>query len=65
MPRPNKIIMATGTVNITDKKIMEDKVVLEGLLKVDVLYSTNDEKDYVASVSDEITIHHKYRCKWC
>lgn len=54
MPRPNRIIMATGTVNITDKKIMEDKVALDGVLKVDVLYSTSDEKDYVASVSDEI-----------
>lgn len=52
--KPSKVMMTTGDVNITDKKIMDDKVMIEGLLKVDVLFTTNDEKDYMSSISDEI-----------
>lgn len=54
MPKPNKVIMANGIVTIIDKKICDDKVTIEGVLKVDVLYSTEDEAAYVASICDEI-----------
>ncbi|MEG0774400.1 SPOCS domain-containing protein [Clostridium sp.] len=54
MVKPNKVIMAYGSVSITDKNLNEDKVTIEGVLKVDVLYTTEDEEYYVASVSDEI-----------
>lgn len=54
MPKPNKVIMANGIVTIIDKKISDDKVTIEGVLKVDVLYSTEDEAQYVASICDEI-----------
>lgn len=54
MAKPIKVIMATGDVNITDKKLLEDKIMVEGVLKTDVLYATGDDKEYVACVSDEI-----------
>lgn len=54
MLKPNKVVMAYGTVSITDKKVNDDKAIIEGVLKVDVLYTTDDETNYLASVSDEI-----------
>lgn len=54
MPRPVAIIMTNGRVCVTDKKIVEDKVVIEGLLNVDVLYRTADEDKYVYTVYEEI-----------
>lgn len=54
MPKPASIIMSTGSVCITDKKLVEDKVVVEGLLKVEVLYKTNDEDKCAHVIRDEI-----------
>lgn len=54
MPKPSKVIMTTADVNITDKKLMDDKILVEGVLKADVLYSTGDDKEYLACASDEI-----------
>jgi len=36
------------------KNIKNDKIEIEGLLKVDVLYSTEDEEQYLVTVEDEI-----------
>ncbi|HAR87026.1 MULTISPECIES: SPOCS domain-containing protein [unclassified Clostridium] len=52
--KPIKVIMTTGNVSITDKNIKNDKIEIEGLLKVDVLYSTEDEEQYLVTVEDEI-----------
>jgi LysM repeat protein len=46
--------MACGKVCITDKKLVEDKVILDGVLNVDVLYRTTDEEKYVYTVNEEI-----------
>lgn len=54
MPRPAEVIMSTGKVCVEDKKIVEDKVVIEGLLNVSILYKTEDEENYVALLKDEI-----------
>lgn len=54
MPKPVEVIMSIGKVSVTDKKIVEDKVVMEGLLNVNVLYKTSDEDRYVATLNEEI-----------
>jgi len=54
MPKPVEIIMSTGKISVTDKRIVEDKVIVEGLLNVNVLYKTSDDDKYVATVSEDI-----------
>jgi LysM repeat protein len=54
MPKPSSIIMAMGNVCVTDRKLVEDKVVVEGLLKVEVLYRTNNEDRCAHVIKDEI-----------
>ncbi|WP_373897921.1 SPOCS domain-containing protein [Haloimpatiens sp. FM7315] len=54
MPKSKKIITSSGNVCITDKKLVEDKVVIEGILDVKVLYKSEDKDKYVYSVQDEI-----------
>lgn len=57
--KPNKVIMTTATVCITDKNIKNDKVEIEGLLKVNVLYGTEDEENYLVTLDEEIP----FNCK--
>ena len=52
--RPISIIAYTSKACITDKKMLEDKVALEGVLNINVLYKTADEDRYVSSVNEEI-----------
>ncbi len=52
--KPNKIIMTTGNVSLTDKKVKDDKVEIEGVLKVNVLYGTEDEDNYVLTVDEDM-----------
>jgi len=54
MAKPSKVIMCNATVCITDKKVIEDKVIAEGIMNVTVLYRSDDEEKYLASVSEEI-----------
>lgn len=54
MPKISEIVMSSGRVCITDKRIVEDKVVVEGVLNVDVMYKTRDENNYICSSSEEI-----------
>lgn len=51
---PKHIILCQGTVCITDKKIVDDKVVVDGLMKVEVLYRTEDEERKLYTVMEEI-----------
>jgi LysM repeat protein len=54
MAKPNKIIMCNASVSVTDKKVIEDKVIIEGIMNVTVLYRSDDEEKYLSAVSDEI-----------
>ncbi|MBU5486157.1 DUF3794 domain-containing protein [Clostridium sp. MSJ-11] len=53
-PKPIEVVMCSGRVCITDKRIVEDKVIVEGVLNSDILYKTKDEDNYICSVSEEI-----------
>jgi hypothetical protein len=52
--KPAQIIMSSCTASVTDKKIVEDKVVVDGLLNVKVLYRTYDEMKYIKVAKDEM-----------
>ncbi len=52
--KPVKVIMTTGGATITDKYVKNDKVEVEGLLKVCVLYTSEDEEKYVVTLEEEI-----------
>lgn len=54
MPKLVDVIMPSGKLIVTDKKIVEDKIVVEGLLDVNVVYKTEDEEKYIAMVNEEI-----------
>lgn len=54
MPRASQVIMSYGQVCVTDKKIVEGKVIVEGILKVDALYKSMDEENYICTVKEEI-----------
>jgi LysM repeat protein len=54
MASPSKVIMCNASVCITDKKVIEDKVIVEGIMNVTVLYRSDDEEKYLAAVSEEI-----------
>jgi LysM repeat protein len=53
-PKAAKIIMCSGKVCITDKKLVEDKIIIDGVLNAEVLYKTFDEEKYVYTVNEEI-----------
>ena len=52
--RPKEILSCIGNTSITDKRIVEDKVIIDGVLNVNVLYKTNNKDNYIESVSEEI-----------
>ncbi|MGV8980010.1 DUF3794 and LysM peptidoglycan-binding domain-containing protein [Clostridium sp.] len=54
MAKPSKIIMCNASVSVTDKKVIEDKVIVEGIMNVTVLYRSDDEEKYLSAVSEEI-----------
>ncbi|NMM61576.1 DUF3794 domain-containing protein [Clostridium sp. P21] len=53
-PKVSKLIMCCGETCITDKKIVEDKVIVEGVLNVETLYKTFDEENYICTINEEI-----------
>lgn len=53
-PKAAKVLICSGKVSITDKKLVEDKVVIDGIVKVDVIYETSDEDRYIGAVSEEL-----------
>lgn len=54
MEKPVEVINSSGKLLVTDKKIVEDKVVVEGLLDINVIYKTLDEDKYIAMLNEEI-----------
>jgi LysM repeat protein len=54
MPRPKEIILCTASVCVTDKKVVEDKVVIDGVVNTKVLYKTTDNNKYICTVNEEI-----------
>ncbi|RXI41069.1 peptidase M23 [Clostridium tetani] len=52
--RPKQILSCTGNTCITDKRIVEDKVIIDGVLNVNVLYKTANEDNYIECVSEEV-----------
>ncbi|MCB2293148.1 DUF3794 domain-containing protein [Clostridium algoriphilum] len=52
--KPSKVIMCNASVCITDKKVIEDKVIVDGIMNVTVLYRSDDEEKYLSAVSEEI-----------
>ncbi len=59
MPRPKEILFTTGDICITEKRIVEDKILVEGVMKVSVLYKAHDkDHGYVFAVYEEIPFDH-------
>lgn len=52
--RLTEVIMSSGKVCATEKKLVEDKVIVEGLLNVDIIYKTDDKEKYICKVSEDI-----------
>ncbi|MCY6485590.1 DUF3794 domain-containing protein [Clostridium aestuarii] len=52
--RATEVVLCCGKTCVTDKKIVEDKVVIEGLARVDVIYKTDDKEEYIGIASQEI-----------
>lgn len=53
-PPPTNVLLTLGKPQIFDKKVMEDKVVIEGIIKVSSIYQNNEDKNYIVGVEDEI-----------
>lgn len=64
-PRASKIIMCCGKVCITDKKLVEDKIIVDGVLNAEVLYKTFDEEKYVYTVTEEIPFNSAIEVPGC
>lgn len=54
MPKVKDIVSCLGNVCITEKKIVEDKVVIDGVLNVDIIYKSSDETKCINVASEEI-----------
>ncbi len=52
--RPEQIVSSNAAVILTDKEVMKDRVIVEGIVKVDIIYKTNDEDKYLANIKCEI-----------
>ncbi|WP_426348878.1 DUF3794 and LysM peptidoglycan-binding domain-containing protein [Alloiococcus sp. CFN-8] len=53
-PLPVQILGSIGRVALTDKKLLENKLILEGIIKADIIYKTNDENNSVNLISGDI-----------
>lgn len=51
---PEKIITYSGNIIVTEKSVVKDKVLVGGYIKVNVIYKTSDEENYLDKVSGEI-----------
>ncbi|WP_125153321.1 DUF3794 and LysM peptidoglycan-binding domain-containing protein [Clostridium rectalis] len=54
LPKATEVIFCSGKVCITDRRIVEDKVLVDAVLGVDVMYRTKDQENYIGSVNEEI-----------
>lgn len=52
--KPEFIVGATGSIIVTDKKVTDDKVTVEGVIKANVIYKTTDEEVGYSQISGDI-----------
>lgn len=52
--KPVEVLNSSGKVTVTDKKILEDKVQIEGIINAAIIFKTNDEDNYVAAVNEQV-----------
>lgn len=52
-PTPTSVVMSKADVTVTDKKVTDDKVYVEGVVKADIIYKSSDEK-YLYNVKEEL-----------
>ena len=52
--KPEHIISQNAAIILTDKQVMRDRVVIEGIIKAEVLYKTTDDEKYLSNVKAEI-----------
>jgi len=53
-PKIMQILMCSGQACVTEKRLVEDKVIVEGLLTATVMYKTYDEDKYIYAADEEI-----------
>ncbi|MBU5590285.1 DUF3794 domain-containing protein [Clostridium sp. MSJ-4] len=53
-PMPIQILMSCGSASITERKVLEDKITVEGIVKVNILYRSKEDRRYVYSVKEEL-----------
>ncbi|MBU3205937.1 DUF3794 domain-containing protein [Clostridium algidicarnis] len=54
-PKPIEILMTTGNVAITEKKVLEDKISIEGVIKVEILYRSKEDRKNICVVKEELS----------
>lgn len=64
-PVPTGIIASFGDVIITEKKIFEDKVSIDGILNVTVMYKTSDKDKMAYAVNEEIPFNSSSEIDGC
>ena len=52
--KPEQILSTNAIIIVTDKEVKKDRVEVEGIVKVDVLYKTKEEEKYLSNVKGEI-----------
>lgn len=53
-PNATGVVLSLGKVSITDKKIVDDKVVIDGIVQATVLYNTEDEEKYLRTINEDV-----------
>jgi LysM repeat protein len=53
--KPLEILLCKGRLNIIDKKVLEGKVIIEGIVSADILYNVEDIEKPINTVSDDFT----------
>lgn len=53
-PMPIQTLMSKGEISITDKKVVEGKVIIEGIVNIHVIYKTKDEVKPLYHISEEL-----------
>ncbi|MGL5152580.1 MAG: DUF3794 and LysM peptidoglycan-binding domain-containing protein [Clostridium sp.] len=53
-PVPEQVLYSTATPISVNSKVENDKVISDGIVKVDVLYKTNDEETPIAHMQEEL-----------
>lgn len=51
---PVQVVFTDGKVSITDKKMVEDKVMIDGIVKVSAIYRSSDKDNEIDIIEDEL-----------